>query len=65
MRMWLVPPQLMCDQHLLGEHLEMHMFIGTIRKIYQLMVILRKGYWILVKLFSATKSLSTKWLHVV
>ena len=32
MRMWLVPPQLMCDQHLLGEHLEMHMFIGTIRK---------------------------------
>ena len=31
MRMWKVPPRLMCDQHLLGEHAEMHMFIGTIR----------------------------------
>lgn len=32
MRMWLVDPQLMCDRHLLGEHVEMHMFVGTIRK---------------------------------
>ena len=26
MRMWKVPPKLMCRKHLLGEHLEMHMF---------------------------------------
>jgi hypothetical protein len=26
MRMWNVDPKLMCRQHLLGEHLEMHMF---------------------------------------
>jgi len=32
MRMWLTPPKLLCRQHLLGEHLEMHMFIGTIKK---------------------------------
>ena len=32
MRMWLVPPKIMCDQHLLGEHFEMHMFVGTILK---------------------------------
>lgn len=32
MRMWNVNPRLMCRQHLLGEHLEMHMFIGCITK---------------------------------
>ena len=30
--MWLVDPNLLCNRHLLGEHLEMHMFIGTIKK---------------------------------
>ncbi len=32
MRMWNVPPETMCRQHLLGEHLEMHMFVGAIIK---------------------------------
>lgn len=32
MRMWLVPPEVMCRKHLLGEHVEMHMFVGTINK---------------------------------
>ncbi|MDD9819211.1 MAG: pyrimidine dimer DNA glycosylase/endonuclease V [Gammaproteobacteria bacterium] len=32
MRMWGVNPALLCDKHLLGEHVEMHMFAGTIRK---------------------------------
>lgn len=32
MRMWGVDPRLMCDQHLLGEHVEMHMFVGSIRR---------------------------------
>ncbi len=32
MRMWKVDPVIMCDQHLLGEHLEMHMFAGSINK---------------------------------
>lgn len=32
MRMWNVTPALMCRKHLLGEHLELHMFVGTIRK---------------------------------
>jgi hypothetical protein len=30
--MWGVNPRLMCDRHLLGEHVEMHMFVGCIRK---------------------------------
>ena len=32
MRMWLVDPTKMCRKHLLGEHVEMHMFVGTLNK---------------------------------
>lgn len=32
MRMWKVDPKVLCTKHLLGEHVEMHMFVGTIRK---------------------------------
>lgn len=32
MRMWNIEPKYLCDKHLLGEHVEMHMFIGTLRK---------------------------------
>lgn len=30
MRMWGVNTKVMCRQHLLGEHLEMHMFLGAL-----------------------------------
>ena len=30
MRMWNIYPELMCRKHLLGEHAEMHMFLGTL-----------------------------------
>lgn len=32
MRMWNVPPQLLCTQHILGEHKELHMFVGCLLK---------------------------------
>lgn len=32
MRMWGIDPKLMCQKHLCGEHVEMHMLVGTIRK---------------------------------
>jgi hypothetical protein len=32
MRMWLCDPKILCQKHLCGEHLEMHMFLGTIKK---------------------------------
>lgn len=32
MRMWMVDPRLMCRKHLLGEHVELHMIAGTIRR---------------------------------
>lgn len=32
MRMWMVNPAILCTKHLGGEHLEIHMFLGTLRK---------------------------------
>ena len=32
MRMWMVPVQYMCRKHLLGEHVEHHMLVGSIHK---------------------------------
>ena len=28
--MWMVDPKILCNRHLLGEHVELHMFVGTI-----------------------------------
>lgn len=32
MRMWMVNPKYMCNKHLLGEHVEIHMLIGSLLK---------------------------------
>ena len=32
MRMWLCDPEIMCQKHLCGEHLEMHMFLGALKQ---------------------------------
>jgi len=32
MRMWMVNPEFLCRRHLLGEHVECHMFVGTLNK---------------------------------
>ena len=32
MRMWMVDPSLLCRQHLLGEHRELHAIVGGIKK---------------------------------
>lgn len=33
MRMWMCDPIIMCQKHLCGEHVETHMFYGTIKKL--------------------------------
>lgn len=43
MRMWNVDPRKMCRNHLLGEHLEMHMFAGSIRKGVSIKGYVEKG----------------------
>ena len=30
--MWMCDPKILCRQHLLGEHVEMHMFLGHLQK---------------------------------
>ena len=32
MRMWMADPKFLCQKHLCGEHLECHMFLGTMKK---------------------------------
>jgi len=32
MRMWMTPPAGMCRKHLLGEHVELHMLLGSLRR---------------------------------
>jgi hypothetical protein len=44
MRMWMVNPRFMCRQHLLGEHAEIHMFIGVISRGKSVKGYLHKGF---------------------
>jgi hypothetical protein len=30
--MWLCDPKILCQKHLCGEHVEMHMFLGSLKK---------------------------------
>lgn len=43
MRMWMVDPKLMCRQHLLGEHVEIHMLAGSLRRGKSIAGFLSKG----------------------
>ena len=43
MRMWQVDPKKLYRQHLLGEHVECHMFVGTILKGISLEGHIKKG----------------------
>lgn len=43
MRMWKVDVTKMCTKHLLGEHVELHMFVGTILKNKSLSGYVEKG----------------------
>lgn len=43
MRQWNIPPELLCRKHLLGEHVENHMFIGCIKKGTSLKGYIDKG----------------------
>lgn len=36
MRMWMVPPEVMCKKHLLGEHGELHKFLHNWRKQHRI-----------------------------
>lgn len=41
--MWMVEPKKMCRKHLLGEHVELHMLVGTINKGRSIAGFINKG----------------------
>ena len=43
MRMWNVPVEQMCRKHLMGEHVETHMFVGTMNAAKSLKGYIDKG----------------------
>ena len=43
MRQWKVDPKLLCNKHLLGEHVEHHMFLGTLKKGISIKGYISKG----------------------
>lgn len=43
MRMWMVDPTKMCRKHLLGEHVEIHMAVGSLRNGKSLQGYLDRG----------------------
>ena len=44
MRMWNVKPEVMCRKHLLGEHVEMHMFLSALTSGKKLDGYIRSGF---------------------
>lgn len=43
MRQWHINPKLLCRKHLLGEHVEHHMFIGALQKEKSIQGFIDKG----------------------
>ena len=43
MRMWMVSPSLMCRQHLLGEHVELHMLVACLKRGYSIQGYVEQG----------------------
>jgi len=41
--MWMVDPKILCNKHLFGEHVETHMFVGTLNKGCSVRGYLEKG----------------------
>ena len=60
MRMWMVPAKVMCRNHLLGEHRELHTFVGTLKKRVSVTGYLQEGLLDPSKLLSRHEELVTE-----
>ena len=43
-RMWMVLPETLCDKHLRGEHHEIHVFVGRIKKQMKMEGYIKNGH---------------------
>lgn len=58
MRLWGIDPKVMCRKHLLGEHVEMHMIVGSLRRRRNLGRLLTAGFVDLRKVAARHESLA-------
>jgi hypothetical protein len=58
MRMWMVDPSIMCRKHLLGEHVECHMFLGCMIKNISLNGYIENNLFEVLSLFTRHAELS-------
>ena len=58
MRMWMVDPKIMCRNHLLGEHAEIHMFVWNIDQKHSVKGYLTKGLLEIHSLYSRHRELA-------
>lgn len=63
MRQWLVDPKILCRQHLLGEHLECHLFLGNIKKKRKLTGFIKNGLVEIDKIYSRHEELVAEMLR--
>lgn len=60
MRMWNINPKLLCRKHLLGEHVEMHMFMGCIKNGTNIKGYINKGLVEVDKILSRHNQLANE-----
>jgi Pyrimidine dimer DNA glycosylase len=60
MRMWLVDPRLMCSQHLLGEHVELHMLVGSLNRKKTSMAFYAAGWLSCARSAGVTRNSSSR-----
>ena len=63
MRQWNVNPKMMCRQHLLGEHVELHMFRAHLKKGHDLSGYISKGYLSPTTLYSRHEEVAKEMLN--
>ncbi len=63
MRMWLCDPRILCQKHLCGEHLEMHMFLGHFKRKRNINGFLKNNLLELNKLFERHDELAKEMLN--
>jgi hypothetical protein len=63
MRMWIVDPTIMCRNHLLGEHVEIHMFVGAIDRGQSVKGYLQKGLLEIHSLYTRHEELVKEMEH--
>lgn len=63
MRQWHVPPEIMCREHLCGEHVEHHMLAGTLLRGRSVNGYLRKGLLEVMTLFERHDELVAEMLR--